>query len=327
MSSAHHLFTKRFLASAALALVLFALIGCGSGEQSQSSGGTTSLRVATIPIDAEAQVFYAQDQGYFEEAGLEVEIESISNGAAIASAVASGDVDIGHSNVVSIGTAIEQGLPFNLVAPGANYTSEAPSTAMMVAQDSPIQSAQDLNGKVIAVNGVKNITQIGAQAWIDANGGDASSVEFVEMPFPQMGAALEEGTVDAAVVAEPALTQAKSKARILGDVYSAIADEFLITSYFARSDWVEDNPETVEKFAEAIQRAAEWANENPEESARILEANTEISAEVANNMTRASNAETFDPSLIQPSFDSAQEFGVLQSPLNAEDLVPSEART
>lgn len=141
-----------------------------------------------------------------------------------------------------------------------------------------------------------------------------------------MGAALEEGRADAAVVAEPSLTQAKSKARVLGDAYSAVADRFLITAYFATSDWVKENPEAAEKFAEAITKAGAWANENPEESARILEKYTEISTDTANQMTRAVNAEDFDPALIQPPLDSAREFRILQEPLDAEELVPKEVQ-
>lgn len=325
--SRHSSMARSFAVAAVLALALI-LNGCGSSSQGQSEDGTTTLSVGTIPIDAEAQVFYAKERGFFEDEGLEVEIQTISNGSAIASAVQSGDLDIGNSNIVSIATAVEQGLPFELVAPGAAYSSDAPSTVMMVAGDSPIQSAKDLNGKTVAVNGLDNITQVGAETWIEENGGDPSSVEFSELPFPQMGAALDEGRVDAAVVAEPALTQAESGgARVLGDVYSAIADDFLITSYFAQGNWVEQNPEAAEKFSRAIQKASQWANEHPEESAQILEQYTEISTETANNMTRATNGEEFDPSLVQPPIDSARQVGVLQEPLDAESLVPSEAQT
>ncbi|WP_166397640.1 ABC transporter substrate-binding protein [Rubrobacter marinus] len=314
---------KKFLLVPFVLALAFVLVGCGGQSgQAQSADGTTTVRVGTIPIDAEAQVFYAKDRGFFEDVGLNVEVQSITNGAAIVSAVQSGSLDIGCSNVVSVATAIERGLPLNLVAPGAVYSSEAPSTALMVAKDSPIQSAADLNGKVVAVNGLKNITEVGARAWIDENGGDASSVRFIELPFPQMGAALAEGRADAAVVAEPALTQASGDARVLGDAYSAVADEFLITAYFSTSDWAEQNPEVADKFAQAIQEAGKWANDNPEESAKILEKYTEISAETANGMTRAVNAETFDPALVQPPLDSAGRFDVLKSPPDASELVP-----
>lgn len=198
MSSSRHLFVRRYLVISAILILALALVGCGAGQQSQSQGETqsqgemTTVRVGTIPIDAEAQVFYAKDQGFFEEVGLDVEIQSIPNGAAIASAVQSGSLDIGCSNLVSIATAIERGLPFNLVAPGAIYSSESPSTELLVAKDSPIQSAKDLNDKVVAINGLKNITQVGAQAWIDENGGDSSTVQFIELPSRRWGLPLKK---------------------------------------------------------------------------------------------------------------------------------------
>lgn len=200
------------------------------------------------------------------------------------------------------------------------------STALLVAEDSRVESAADLNGGVIAINGVKNITEVGARSWIEENGGDPGSVEFIEIPFPQMGGALAEGRVDAAVIAEPALTQAKeSGARILGDLYSAISDEFLITAQFTTSAWAEENPEAVEKFARAIEKGNKWANENPEESARILQQYTEISPEVVESMTRALNGEQFDPALVQPPLDAATKFKILQKPLDAESLTATSA--
>lgn len=332
MLLSHFLSARRYLIVPAILVLLLVLVSCGSGQQSESQDDTQSqeetstVKVGTIPIDAEAQVFYAKDKGYFKEVGLDVKIQSITNGSAIVSAVQSGSLDVGVSNVVSIATAIERGLPLNVIAPGAIYSSEAPSTVLMVVKDSPIQSAEDLNGKVVAVNGLDNITQVGAQAWIDKNGGDSSTVDFIELPFPQMGAALEEGRTDAAVVAEPALTQAKDVARTLGDSYSAIADEFLITGYFATNNWVEENPRISKKFAQAILKANKWANENPEESAKILENYTQISAKTANEMTRATNAEAFNSGLIQSPIDSAENYEVLKQPLDAEKLVPKEAQ-
>lgn len=309
-------------------VLLLVAVGCGGqggGGEDQSSG-ETSITVATIPIDAQSQVFYAQDMGFFEEAGLSVEIQTLTSGPAIASAVASGAVDIGCSNVLSLATAHEEGLPFVLIAPSGRYLSDEPTSVLMVAEDSPIQSASDLNGKTIAVNGLKNITQVASEAWIDQNGGDSSTVEFVEIPFPQMADALEQGRVDAALIAEPALTQAGDKARVLGKAYDAVADEFLISAYFANQDWVNNNPETARKFAEVIQRTAEWANENPEESAEILQNYTEITPETINSMTRSTTAESLDPALIQPVIDAAAEYEVIESPFNASEFISTEVQ-
>jgi NitT/TauT family transport system substrate-binding protein len=108
---------RRLLLLPAFALV-FAL---AAGERpATSQTEVTTIRVASTPIDVGAQVYYAQALGAFKAAGLDVQIQSIDNGAAIASAVAGGAVDIGQSNVVSIATAYTKKLPFVVLAPAGS---------------------------------------------------------------------------------------------------------------------------------------------------------------------------------------------------------------
>ena len=145
-----------------------------------------TVKVATTPIDVGAEVLYAKDMGFFQKHGLNVDVQFIDNGAAIASAVASGAIDIAQGNVVTLATAHDKGLPFVVVAPAALYSSTAPTSALIVAANGPVKSAKDLNGKTIGITGVKNITQIAAMAWLDQNGGDSSTVKFIELKFSEM---------------------------------------------------------------------------------------------------------------------------------------------
>ena len=59
-----------------------------------------TLKVATTPIDIGAQALWAKDQGFFKKAGLDVEVSLISNGAAIASAVAAAKGKLDDKSVV-----------------------------------------------------------------------------------------------------------------------------------------------------------------------------------------------------------------------------------
>src|ERR1019366_3668400 len=97
------------------------------------------LKVATIPIDTGAEAFYALDQGFFKKAGLDVSIERITNGPAIAAAVASGAVDVGFSNLVSLAIAFKKGVPITLIAAAGMYSTKAPTTNCQVALNSPIK--------------------------------------------------------------------------------------------------------------------------------------------------------------------------------------------
>ena len=219
-----------------------------------------AIRVIGLPIDTGLEVQYAQAAGLVEQSGLSLQVQNLYAGAAVQAAVAGGSADIGLTNVSSLATARERGLPLVMVAPAAYYTSKEPTSILMVATDSPFKTGRDLNGKTVAVNGLKSISQLGPQIWIDKNGGDSSTVKFIDMPFAEMPQALATHRIDAALVAEPQATTAKKEARAFAPVYDAIGQRFLITAWFASAAWVTANADLARKFAALIYRTAAWSN-------------------------------------------------------------------
>jgi NitT/TauT family transport system substrate-binding protein len=286
----------------------------------------TKLVIATTPTDIGSEVFYAQDEGFFKSAGIDANVQVISNGAAITAAVAGGSVDIAQSNVVTLATAHERGLDLVIVAPAGAYSNKQPTSALIVAKNSKYRSAKDLDGKVLAGNGVKNITQVGADAWMAKNGGDPSSTKFVEMPFQEMAGALAAGRIDAAVMAEPELSTALAggTVRVLGNCYDGIANNFLIGAWFTTASWAKAHPDLVKRFQSAMIKTAQWANKNQATSAPLLTKYTKIV--VAPGMRRAVYAERLDGALMQPLVDASAKFGVLKSAFPAGDMIAAEAK-
>jgi NitT/TauT family transport system substrate-binding protein len=183
-----------------------------------------------------------------------------------------------------------------------------------------VKSAKDLENKTIALNGLRNITQIGADAWLEANGADYTKARYVEMPFPQMGAALEAGRIDAAVIAEPELSSALAGgARIIGQPYTAIAKQFLIGGWFTTGAWAKAHPAELRRFVAAIEEAGRWANGHRAESARILEKYTKI--HVSPSMKRTTYADRLTPSEIQPLIDAAAKYKSLKAPFPASEMI------
>ena len=281
-----------------------------------------TIRVATTPIDVGAEVLYANDMGFFKKHGLTVDVQFIDNGAAIASAVVSGAIDIAQGNVITLATAHDKGLPFVVVAPAALYSSSAPTSALIVAKNSPIKTAKDLNGKTIGITGVKNITHISTMQWIDQNGGDSSTVKFIELKFSEMAPAVAAGRIDAGVTAEPDLSVAvqDGEARILAPVYSAVASTFIIGAWFATNDWVKAHPDAVARYVAAIDEAGAWANKNQAASAKILEKYTKIESKPG--MKRVLFPEKSDLTLLQPGIDVAAKYHVIKASFPASDLAP-----
>jgi NitT/TauT family transport system substrate-binding protein len=301
------------------ALLLVALV-LGSTTSGRSAE-LPLVRVVTVPIEGAADVYYAADHGFFRDAGLDVQIDTIAAGQNIVVAVAGGSYDAGISTTIAIALARQRGVPIRIISGATMHVSSATTDLLMVAQGSPYRTARDLNGKTVAVTGLGNVPYLATQLWLGKNGASVSSIKFVELPYPAMPAALETGRVDAAMMAEPYITTSKNFARVLANAYDAIAPRFLLGGWFSSDAWIQQHPDAARRFAEAMRKAHEWGATHPAETGAILVAHTRIPPESVGQMVRATFASTADPKLLQPVLDAALAAGMLPRPVVAGDLI------
>ena len=132
-----------------LLCALIALLPVAGAAQAPAT-----LRLTTTYIDSGAEPFYAQEMGFFQKNGLNVELIPGKNGSAMVAAVAGNAADIGYSDVGALSKAYSKGIKLIAVAPAALWTDAAPVNQVIVAKNSTIHSAKDLNGKVFAVPGL-----------------------------------------------------------------------------------------------------------------------------------------------------------------------------
>jgi NitT/TauT family transport system substrate-binding protein len=278
------------------------------------------VRVATTLNDSGAEVYYAQDMGFFEKAGLHVEIVTLNSAGLLGSSVASGAIDIAETGLSVIATAHQKGLPFVIVAPAGHYSSKAPTTALVALKNSPLKSGGDLNGKTVAVRDINSPAYVGARIWIDQSGGDSKSVKFVEVPDYDVAGALAQGRIDGAVISEPDLQNALAAgtARVVSFVYNSVANDFLLGAYFTTTAFAQAHPEIVRAFASALAQTARWANANPKLSAAILSKYAKSHVDPA--MPRVVYGERTSAALVQPVIDAAAKYGQLTAPFPAAEL-------
>lgn len=309
---------KRFVA---FALVLAAALCCAGPVRAQAPALQT-IRVGVLPAEVAGEIFYGIDEGFFRKAGLNVEIHSFSNGASIASAVASGSLDLGLSDMVSMISAHARGLPFVYVAPGLLHGETAPTYAIIVAKNGPIHEAKDFDGKTFGVNGLQNISQLGVEAWIDNNGGHSKTVRWVEVPFTLMAPSLAKGTIAGAAPNEPALTAAEESGdRVIVMSKNSIAPVYLLSGWLTTRAWADAHQDEARRFAQAMKEIAEWTNKNHAATARILAKYTKIPQPVAARMRRGDFATTFNPALMQPVIDAAAKYGIIPKAFPSTELV------
>jgi NitT/TauT family transport system substrate-binding protein len=280
----------------------------------------STLRIASLPFDQSGQAYYAQDVDIFSKAGLTCTISTINNGSQIAAAIAGGSLDIGQSNIIALAEARERGLAVSLIAGAGEYHAAKPTALMLVEKNSPLRTAKDLSGKTVAIGGLKTITQVSVQAWVDDNGGNSELVKFIEMPFPQMEAVLADGRIDAALLAEPDASAALAvgRTRVLAKPFDAIGKDWLIGGWFAKDDWIAANAGDVRKFVAAMRSSAQWANQHQAASAEILEKYTKVHV---GNAVRVAYAQGLDPRAVQPQIDAAARYHLLKATFPAKNLI------
>lgn len=278
------------------------------------------VRVATTMNDSGAEIFYALDRGFFEKAGLHVELVTLNSAGLLGASVLSGAVDIAETGVSVVATAHEKGLPFVIVAPAGIYSSKHPTTAMIALKDAPFKTGSDLNGKQVAVRDINSPAYVGARAWIDRTGGDSKTVKFVEIPDYSVTGALEQHRIDAAVIAEPDLENAVTSGgfRMVAPVYDSIAKEFLLGSYFTTKAYALAHPDVVRTFASVLAQTARWANAHHRESAEILAKYAKSHVDAA--MPRVTYGIDLSASIVQPVIDAAAKYGQLEASFPAAEV-------
>jgi NitT/TauT family transport system substrate-binding protein len=305
---------------------LFALGATMAAPVRALAAEPTALQLGAMPIDPAGEAFYGQDGGFFRAAGLDVKVTVLNNGSALAAATSSGSLDVGFGSPAPVILAHQRGLAVRFIAPAAVYTGPLANSSLMVAKGSPIRTGADLNGKTVAVAGLHDLTQYSTQAWIDKNGGDSKTIAFIEVPYAEMGVALQQGRIAAGCVIEPYTTAVKALAQTIGNLNDAIARRYLLAGWFATEPWLAQHTAVAERFVAAMSKIARWANTHHRESAAILTTYTKIPPETIATMSRSRYDENprVEPDVLQPVIDVMVKYGGLK-PMAATDLIWSPA--
>jgi NitT/TauT family transport system substrate-binding protein len=310
---------------AALLLLLLALPACGDDDNGGGGGGEqTRLRVQDTAGVPSAFLAYGVQQGFFKERNLDVQVTPSQGGATVVPAVVSGDSDIAGSNLVSVLLAQGKDIPIKIVAPGT-FVREKRSqdfSAILVAGDSDIRSAQDLEGKTLAVNTLKNVAELAAKASLAKQGVDVSQIELAEVDFPDMNAALAEGRVDAAFQIEPFVSLGLAEGhRIVDRPYVGTKPGLQIGCYFTSDRYLSENEDVVERFQEGVADTAAAIAEDPAAFRKFLPEASEIPPPAARKaILPAWKAENDDASL-ELTAELMERYNVVEEKPDTSDAV------
>ena len=183
---------------------------------------------------------------------------------------------------------------------------------VLVREDSDIQDAADLQGRTVGVNTLNNISDTTIRAAIEAQGGDPGNVEFVEIPLPDMPAALDRGEVDAIGSIEPFRTIAlQDGARSAVSNYAFPIEDLTVAVYFTTEDVLAQEPETVEAFRAALEKSLQVAQDNPDEVRAVLPSYTQLDEELIDQLVLPAYPTEVNRQSVQELADLAVQHGRL----------------
>jgi NitT/TauT family transport system substrate-binding protein len=285
------------------------------------------LHAASSSNDEVTPFLYALDGGLFKKAGIDAKIDRLPSGSTIVAGVLSGAFDLGKSSMPSLLAARGKGLPLTCLAPGAEYTADHPSFALVIKSDSPIKSGADLNGLTAAVSAIDDLYTIAMKTWIDAHGGDSSTVKLVEVPMPVASEAIATGRVAFGTLTQPFLKNGidSGKVKLLAYSATAIAPRFMMTAWFARDDWAAKNPALAAAFVRVMHDASIYSNAHHAETAPMLATFLSVTPqEIASLGDRVTLGTVLTPQLMKPLVDAATRYKVAP-PIDSRDLISPAA--
>ncbi|MFC0116302.1 ABC transporter substrate-binding protein [Kibdelosporangium aridum] len=313
------------------ASLLAALSGCGllggSSDDGGSGGGSngqlerTQITVGAMPIIDSAPIHIAAQKGFFKEQGLDVKLETVTGAATAIPKLINGELQFTYGAYVPVFQAQAKGTgDFKFVAD--SYQTAENIFVIMVGRDSTIKTPKDLEGKKIATNTKNSITDLLAKSAMETAGVNHSTVTWVEFPFPDMQARLDDKQIDAAVILEPYVTQA---ARAIGavpilDTSQGPTSNFPISGYTGMSKFVAENPKTTEAFRRALVKASEVARDRTVVEEAVVQY-ARLEKQVAQLVRIGTFPTSVDRTRLQRTVDLMKQYNML--PANANINIDS----
>jgi len=352
---------RRFPLLLALLAILIAATGCSAKSGAGTSGSAPaaspaaqarastpataqeSVTVGYVPVLIAAPLYIAIDRGYFQQEGLQINLQPVTGGTDIVAQTAAGNFNVSmgsigpaYFNLVARARSLNQALTIEMVAP--LHTERPPLATPLVVSEKAYRSGEitsvaQLKGKKVAVNA------FGATEWwleraLETGGLTERDVDVVALPFQNVAEALDSGAIAGAMLGEPFATLALRAGKV-----HILTNDFLSgeqpTAVYYNTAWAKAHPRAAEGFMVAFLRAARdleagtiW---NDPAALATLQKYTTVPADVIAaaarphffpdgkfNLTSLQNQERFFRQIGRLTYDQPLDFSTLINPTYAE---------
>lgn len=303
------------------------LAACGGAPSDSGNGGADAskldkLTVTYVTSPLNIPTIVERDQKIFENAfsdmGTSIDYAEITSGADQTQALASGDVQVLYGvGATSVILSAANGADIKVL----NMYSRSPKAFTMYSTDETINSPEMLKGKTIAGPVGTNLHELLA-AYLATAGMTVEDVNYVNMSIPEAKAALDGGSVDAALVAGATAYTAKQQG------YHLVADgEGLIDAIIAvavTDKFYQEHKDVIDTFLEAEASIAAFMKDNEAEAVSITAKSLDLDESAVREMAAYYNFSTevsdADVAGFQKTADFMLEAGMIENAVDVKDL-------
>ena len=239
-----------------LLLFVMLLLSVGMPALAQDEMAAPDLRIGALPVLNMVPLYVAQQAGYFDEAGVVVEIVDYASGADAQAAVIAGEIDGFQADLVSALKVNAGGGDVHVVRHVG--ITNIPFISIVAGRDSGIESMEELAGGRIGLS-LNTIIQYMTDTLLASAGVDAAGVEYVDVPgIWDRTQRLVDGEISAATLPELYATSAlQYGGKVLID---DAAVDYVPESLNIRAETLAEKGEAVRAFLAAYERAVDTIN-------------------------------------------------------------------
>ncbi len=259
---------KKHLGLALILVFLFSLAGCGNNPSSQPQAvQKVTVLLDWVPNTNHTGLYVALDQGYYQQAGLEVKLVQATEGGT-SQLVAAGQGDFGISYQEEMTTARSENIP--VVALAAVIQHNTSGFAAPVSKN--IKSPADFAGKTYGGWGSPIESAI-LKTLMEKNQTDFNQLKVVNVGTADFFTSVESHIDFEWIYYGWTGIEAEQRNLALDFIELRDQDEqldFYSPIIITTEDRIAQEPELVKKFMQATSQGYEYAIAHPEEAGKIL---------------------------------------------------------
>ena len=290
-----------------LATMMTFTTGCGlKNTTSEASNENLSLKIGVMPAVDSAPIFLADKKGYFQELGLDVDVQVYTNAMNRQSALQSGELDGAMTDVIALVNNVENGFDIKVT------TSTDGVFPFLIKKD--FEEKKDIKAGMMEVSVTNYLS--------DRSLGDKYNVEKVYInEIPARLEMISKGALDMAVIPEPMASQGELNG--LTKKLIENNDEFSPDIMVFTGKAIKNNEKAIKLFHEAYNKAVEEITRNDSEAREVLIEKLNLNLEIKDKiiMPKYNKARVPSEEYLQKIMDWNEKVLKKKINLKYEDLV------